>query len=63
MTSTGSVNPLEMAAGYDVTIGRRHTDGRWLIALIDDVRIYDYELSRDEIAWLASRTEPFDEPF
>jgi len=52
-----------MAAGYDVTIGRRHTTGRWLIALIDDVRIYDYELSRDEIAWLASRTEPFDEPF
>jgi len=63
MASTGSNNPLEMAAGYDVTIGRRHTTGRWLIALIDDVRIYDYELSRDEIAWLASRTEPFDEPF
>jgi hypothetical protein len=30
---------------------------------IDDVRIYDYALSRAEIAWLAGLTEPFDKPF
>ncbi|UCC99334.1 MAG: hypothetical protein JSW66_05500, partial [Phycisphaerales bacterium] len=62
--STGSANPLEMAAGYDVAIARRHSgESRWLDALIDDVRIYDYELSDDEIAWLAGRTQPFDKPF
>jgi hypothetical protein len=63
-TSTGGTAPLEMAAGYDVTIARRHSGGsRWLDALIDDVRIYDYELSHDEIAWLAGRTQPFDKPY
>jgi hypothetical protein len=31
--------------------------------LIDDVRIYNYALSYDEVAWLAGRTEPFDKPF
>ena len=64
MASTGSQNPLEMAAGFDVTIGRRHTaDQRWFDGLIDDVRIYDYELSNEEIAWLAGLTVPFDTSF
>jgi len=49
-TSTGSANPLQMAAGYDVTIARRHSgSARWLDALIDDVRIYDKELTVKEI--------------
>jgi hypothetical protein len=62
--STGAQNPLEIAAGYDVTIGRRHSgESRWLIGLIDDVRIYNYELSQEEIVWLAGRTQPFDKPF
>ena len=53
-----------MAAGFDVTIARRHSDeSRWLDGCIDDVRIYDYELSHGEIASLAGRTKPFDKPF
>jgi len=35
----------------------------FLIGTVDDARIYDYALSHAEIAWLAGRTEPFDEPF
>ncbi|MCH7557674.1 MAG: discoidin domain-containing protein [Planctomycetes bacterium] len=31
--------------------------------IIDDVRIYDYALSLEDVAWLAGRTEPFDKPF
>jgi len=30
---------------------------------VDDVRFYDYPLSEGEVAWLASRTQPFDKPF
>ena len=48
--STGGTAPLEMAPGYDVTIARRHTSGRWLIALIDEIRLYDKELTAEEIA-------------
>jgi hypothetical protein len=62
--STGSNNPLNMAAGYDVTIGRRHTDeSRWLIGQIDEVRIYDRALTQEEVTWLAGRIEPFDKSF
>jgi len=62
--STGANNPLAMEAGYDLTIGRRHTAAeRWFDALIDDVRIYNYELSNEEIAWLAGLTVPFDTSF
>jgi hypothetical protein len=43
-----------MAAGNDVTIARRHTSGRWFDALIDDVRIYDRELTADEVMALAT---------
>jgi len=64
MASTGASNPLDMAAGFDVTIGRRHSGAsRWLDGLIDDLRIYDYELSNEEIAWLAGLTVPFDTSF
>jgi hypothetical protein len=63
-TSTGSTNPLDMAAGYDVTIARRHSGGsRWLAALIDDVRLYDRVLTEEEIASLAGKTKPYDKPF
>ena len=30
---------------------------------MDDVRIYDYALSRAELGWLAGKTKPFDKPF
>jgi hypothetical protein len=30
---------------------------------IDDVRIYNYVLSQEEIAWLVGQTMPFDKPF
>ncbi|MHC4509910.1 MAG: LamG domain-containing protein, partial [Planctomycetota bacterium] len=33
------------------------------IGLLDDVRIYNYALSHPEAAWLAGRTEPFEQPF
>jgi len=63
-TSTGSANPLEMAAGYDVTIGRRHSGAsRWFVGLIDDVRLYDRVLTPEEIAFLAGKTKPYDKPF
>jgi len=47
--ATGGTAPLEMAAGYDVTIARRHTSGRWFDALIDDVRLYDVELTQKQV--------------
>jgi hypothetical protein len=36
---------------------------KFLIGVIDDVRVYDYALSDAEIAWLGGRTKPFDKPF
>ena len=48
--STGGTAPLDMAAGYDLTIGRRHTSGRFFGALIDDVRLYSRELDADQVA-------------
>ncbi|MHC4594428.1 MAG: LamG-like jellyroll fold domain-containing protein [Planctomycetota bacterium] len=35
---------------------------KFLIGMIDDVRIYSQALSAEEIAWLAGRTQPFDKP-
>jgi len=60
---TTDPDALNVVAGYDVTIGRRHTSGRWFDALIDDVRIYELALSDAEVAWLAGRIKPFDNPF
>ncbi|MHC4168793.1 MAG: LamG domain-containing protein [Planctomycetota bacterium] len=52
--ATGGNAALEMAAGNDVTIARRHTSGRWFDALIDDVRLYSRELTPEEIKMLAT---------
>jgi hypothetical protein len=52
--STGGTAPLEMAAGNDLTIARRHTSGRWFDALIDDVRLYSRELTAEEVRELAT---------
>jgi hypothetical protein len=47
--ATGGTAALNMAAGYDVTIARRHTSGRFFGALIDDLRLYDKELTELDI--------------
>ena len=45
----------------DVSIGRRATSGdRYFPGSLDDVRIYDRDLTDAEIAWLAGRTKAFD---
>ncbi len=55
---------FNITANHDVKIGRRYSnDTRWLIGLVDDVRIYDRVLTEEEIAWLAGKTKPFDKPF
>ncbi len=60
-TTTAAFN---IKANVDVRIGMGGpTGGRFLKALIDDVRIYDRVLSAEEIAWLAGRTIPFDTGF
>jgi len=38
-------------------------DGRYFPGALDEVRIYDSVLTEEEIAWLAGRTLPFDNPF
>ncbi|MHC4596778.1 MAG: LamG-like jellyroll fold domain-containing protein, partial [Planctomycetota bacterium] len=49
-TSTGGGASLQMAAGFDVTIGRRHSSSaRWFDALIDDLRLYDVELTQKQV--------------
>jgi len=68
--------PAVLADGYDLS-GTSQANGyigagwrydtsvvhKFLIGVIDDVRIYDYALSDAGIAWLAGRTKPFDKPF
>jgi len=57
-------NAFALAAGEDVSIGRRPSnDDRFFTGQIDDVRIYDRVLTQEEIAWMAGRTQPFDKPF
>jgi hypothetical protein len=52
-------DPLDMAGGYDVTIGRRHSGTeRWLWGTFDDIRIYDKELTQDEIEYIMLRPDP-----
>jgi len=52
-------DPLDMAGGYDVTIGRRHSDtARWLWGTFDDIRIYDKELTQEEIEYIMLRPDP-----
>ena len=63
-TSSGDRNQTIIEGVYDVTIGRAlDSDAQWLGGLLDDVRMYDYALSHEEIGWLAGRTKPFDEPY
>jgi len=65
MASTdGEPDPYTLTAGADVSIGRRaDNESRYFPGTIDDVRIYDRVLTEEEIAWLAGKTLPYDEPF
>jgi len=61
---TTDPDALNVVAGYDVTIGRRHSAAqRWYSGLIDEVRIYERALTAGEVASLAGCTVPFDNPF
>jgi len=62
--SSGSGNIYNITADADVNIGRRasHED-QYFNGLIDDARIYNRVLSKEEIAWLADRITPCDKPF
>jgi hypothetical protein len=61
---TEDPDAFNLTAGEDVRIGSRpSSNDRFFIGAIDDVRIYDRALTREEVAWLAGRTEPFDKPF
>jgi hypothetical protein len=63
-TSSGAGNPLGMEAGFDVTIGRRHSAAqRFFSGSIDEIRLWDRTLSAGEVAGMAGRTQPFDRPF
>jgi hypothetical protein len=44
-------------------IGNNQWADQFYEGQIDEVRVYDYVLSLDEVAWLAGRTLPFDKPF
>jgi len=51
---------FNIIANVDVSIGYRATNNdRFFMGQIDDVRIYDYALSRAEVGWLAGLTKPF----
>ena len=61
--NSGSDNVYNVTADADVNIGQRasHAD-RWFPGLLDEVMIYDRELSAGEVAALAGRSLPFDKP-
>ncbi|MCH8216985.1 MAG: hypothetical protein IH892_09455 [Planctomycetes bacterium] len=62
-TFSGDDDPYNLQPDTDVSIGRRATSGdRYFPGSIDEVRIYDRALSAGEVAWLAGRTEPFEQP-
>jgi hypothetical protein len=62
--ATTDPDAFNLTAGEDVRIGSRPaSNDRFFMGQIDDVRIYDRGLTAEEIAWLAGRIEPFDEPF
>jgi len=57
-STTGSTNAYNLTAGADVSIGRRaDDDSRHFPGMIDDVRVYDKELTHEEIA-LIIRIDP-----
>ena len=50
-----SSNAFNIVSNFDLTIARQYNgSNRWLIGLIDDVRLYDRVLSADEIKTLAA---------
>jgi hypothetical protein len=60
-TATISINTQQK-----LTIGAGASEGPgnyFFVGKIDDVRIYERTLPQEEIAWLAGRIKPFDEPF
>ncbi len=61
--NSGSDNVYNVTADADLNIGQRasHLD-RWFTGLLDEVMIYDRVLSAGEVAALAGRTLPFDQP-
>ncbi|MHC4631966.1 MAG: LamG domain-containing protein [Planctomycetota bacterium] len=62
--ATQDPDAFDLTADQDVRIGSRPaSNDRFFMGMIDDVRIYDRELTQEEIAWLAGRTESFDKPF
>lgn len=62
-TFSGSDNVFNLIAEADVSIGNRasHND-RFFPGALDEVRIYDRVLSTEEVAGLAGRVLPFNEP-
>jgi hypothetical protein len=62
--TTTDPDVFNIVASVDVNIGHRGThNDRSCQGLIDEVRIYDRELTQEEVASLAGRTKPFDKPF
>jgi len=58
--ATGGTAALLMVAGFDVTIARRHNASeRFFGALIDDLRLYDKELTAEEIQYIMARPNPY----
>jgi hypothetical protein len=59
------------SAGVQIGIGNQSVSAgpaaadmiRPFDGLLDEVRVYERGLSVAELAWLAGRTQPFDEPF
>ena len=48
-TSTGAGASLLMEAGSDVTIGRRHTSGRFFDGVLDEVQLFSRELTAEQV--------------
>ncbi|MHC4628287.1 MAG: LamG domain-containing protein, partial [Planctomycetota bacterium] len=66
----GRLEATHPATGADVTYATTHSiggdnrsDPPNFHGLMDDLQIYSRALSHAEIAWLAGRTKPFDQPF
>jgi hypothetical protein len=62
--TTNTQNIWNLTEDADVGIGTRasHVD-RFFTGMLDDVRIYERVLTEAEVAGLAGKTLPFDEPF
>jgi len=61
---TTDPDAFNLTAGEDVRIGSRPSNNdRFFLGQIDEVRIYNRALSKEEIAWLGGRIAPFDKTF